>query len=90
MKNETKNAVVVKLSKHAGAGNLEHLRAYVVNSTGKIIETAHFKGDEAVLTSPRKSLEGQKWRYTLRRFHCGRVPVAARKNEPGIAQNERL
>ena len=63
MKNETKNAVVVKLSKHAGAENLENLRAYVVSSTGKIIETASFKGGEAVLTSPRKSLEGQSKVY---------------------------
>jgi len=63
MKNETKNAVVIKLSKHAGAENSGELRAYVVNSGGKIIETAHFKGDEAVLTTPRKSLEGQSKIY---------------------------
>lgn len=82
MKNETKSAVVVKLSKHAGAGNLEHLRAYVVNSTGKIIETAHFKGDEAVLTSPRKSLEGQSKVYLAPALPEG--IHGARKNERAL------
>jgi hypothetical protein len=79
MKNDEQN-VVVKLSEHAGVTNTEGLHLYVVNATGKIVETAHFTGDEAVLKTPKAALDGQSKVY---------VAQALPKGIHGNRKNER-
>src|ERR1700736_805077 len=71
MKNEKPNEVVVKLSKNAGIENTGGLNVYVVNEGGKIVETAHFKGDAAVLTTSRASLEGKSKVYIAQALPAG-------------------
>jgi len=79
MKNERQGPVVVKLSKNAGVKNAENLHVYVVNSGGQIIETAQFKGNEAVLTTDKSNLAAQSKVYIAQAFPDGMA--AASKNE---------
>ena len=58
MKEETQSPVVVKLSNNSATEDTGGLHVYVVNGGGKIIETAQFSGDEAVLTVPKAFLQG--------------------------------
>jgi hypothetical protein len=79
MKNEKPNEVVVKLSKNAGIENTGGLNVYVVNEGGKIVETAHFKGNDAVLTTSRASLEGKSKVYVAQSLPEG--IKGSKKNE---------
>ena len=79
MKNEKKSEVVVKLSKNAGVKNTGDLHVYVVNTGGKIVETASFKENEAVLTTSRLLLEGQSKIYVAQPLPEG--IRGSRKNE---------
>jgi hypothetical protein len=63
MKNEKPEPVVVTLSKNAGVEDTGGLHVYVVSAGGKIVETAHFRGNEAVLTTSKASLDGQSKVY---------------------------
>src|SRR5665213_9584 len=79
MKNERQGPVIVKLSKNAGVKNAENLHVYVVNSGGQIIETAQFKGNEAVLATDKSNLAAQSKVYIAQGFPEGMA--AASKNE---------
>lgn len=63
---ENQKEVVIKLSRNSGIENTENLQAYVVDKSGKIIETAPFNGDQAILTTPKDSLDGNSKVYIAR------------------------
>lgn len=48
--------VRLRLSKEAGIANPERLRVYVVDTNGKVIEEAPFKGNEAALNTSKQVL----------------------------------
>src|SRR6266567_3563119 len=84
MKNEKPEPVVVTLSKNAGVADTGGLRAYVVSAGGKIVETAHFKGNEAVLTTPKASLDGQSKVYVAQALPEG--IRGSKKNERTLSK----
>ena len=51
-------ATVVKLSQDLGNVSTDHLKVYVTNADGKIIESTGFKGNEAYLQSSKDALDG--------------------------------
>ncbi|MFI5137088.1 MAG: hypothetical protein ACHQIM_04620 [Sphingobacteriales bacterium] len=71
MENKKQNEVVVKLSKSAGITDAGNLHVYVVNAGGKIVETAPFKGDEAVLSTSKASLDGKSKVYVAQALPAG-------------------
>ncbi len=63
MKTEKQNPVVVKLPKGTSAKSSDELNAYVVNSGGKIVESAPFRDDEATLNISKTSIDAQSKVY---------------------------
>jgi hypothetical protein len=51
--------VVISLSEESGIKETKHLYAYVVDRSGKILESVPFRGTEAALKSTRSELEGK-------------------------------
>ncbi|MDF2187571.1 hypothetical protein [Paraflavitalea sp. CAU 1676] len=56
MDKRTNQPVRVRLSKDAGVTNPEKLNVYVVDSSGKVIEEAPFKGYDVALKTPKQVL----------------------------------
>lgn len=63
MKDEKQSSVCIRLSKDSGVKKTENLFAYVVDQSGKIVESAPFKEMEATLRSTKSIIEGQSKVY---------------------------
>jgi hypothetical protein len=60
MSNGSTNPILVKIPDNAGAASPADLFAYVVNSDGKVIETARFAGSAARLQTSGGALKGSR------------------------------
>ena len=68
MKNKSESPVVIRLAENSGAKKNQELKAYVVDSSGDVVEQATFEGLEAKLKSTKSILHGARKIYVFQVF----------------------